>query len=284
MIVVLVFFSFLNLLNRIKEYINENKFACFILLITFLIFLFNLFSFIVINKNYFLSDLRFIFSNFLTVFLCFYFFIFFKNEKFQIFSNGKAIRLLILLGLIMSMIIVTNSQTFKVLVYDLSSFLQNSEKIANEILFKDNFKILDEHVNIYFKVDYPLNSKFVIISILNFFFFFLFYKKKKKILFDKFSFFNNHYFYICKFLCEIDNNFIYYLFIYSQFLLKIFDKSFNYNFNFFSGFILYQKKTAEILNMNLNKFQEYYHFNIKNEFKTKCDVTVEFYNDKKINL
>ena len=30
-------------------------------------------------------------------------------------------------------------------------------------------KILDEHVNIYFKVDYPLNSKFVIISILNFF-------------------------------------------------------------------------------------------------------------------
>ena len=27
-------------------------------------------------------------------------------------------------------------------------------KIANEILFKDNFKILDEHVNIYFKVDY----------------------------------------------------------------------------------------------------------------------------------
>ena len=80
----------------------------------------------------------------------------------------------------MSMIIVTNSQTFKVLVYDLSSFLQNSEKIANEILFKDNFKILDEHVNIYFKVDYPLNSKFVIISILNFFFFFIFYKKKKK--------------------------------------------------------------------------------------------------------
>ena len=129
LIVVLVFLSFFKSFNRIKEYINENKFACFILLITFLIFLFNLFSFIVINKNYFLSDLRFIFSNFLTVFLCFYFFIFFfKNEKFQIFSNGKAIRLLILLGLIMSMIIVTNSQTFKVLVYDLSSFLQNSEK------------------------------------------------------------------------------------------------------------------------------------------------------------
>ena len=34
--------------------------------------------------------------------------------------------------------------------------------------------------------------------------------------------------------------------------------------------------------MNLNKFQEYYHFKYKNEFKTKCDVTVEFYNDKKI--
>ena len=92
LIVVLVFLSFFKSFNRIKEYINENKFACFILLITFLIFLFNLFSFIVINKNY-LSDLRFIFSNFLTVFLCFYFFIFLKNEKFQIFSNGKAIRL-----------------------------------------------------------------------------------------------------------------------------------------------------------------------------------------------
>ena len=78
------------------------------------------------------------------------------------------------------------------------------------------------------------------------------------------------------------------LFIISLFILNFYSKYLIrvliITLIFFSGFILYQKKTAEILNMNLNKFQEYYHFNIKNEFKTKCDVTVEFYNDKKINL
>lgn len=285
LIVFFVFLSFLKLSYKIKDHINKNKFVCLILLIVFLIFLFNLFSYIITNQNYFLDDLRLIISNFLTVFLCFYFFIFFRNEKFQIFSDIKAIKLLILLGLIMSMIIVTNSQTFKLLFYELLNFLQNTEKFTYKYLFDDNFKLLDQQVGIYFKVDYPLNSKFVIISILNFFFFFLFYTKKKKFYLLNSIFLTMIIFIYANFYVKLTTILFFSSLFFINFISNYLIRVFIVTLIFLSGFILYHKKTSEIVNINLNKFQNYYHFILKNDFKVECgdENIVEFYDIKKTN-
>ena len=125
------------------------------------------------------------------------------------------------------------------------------------------------------------NSKFVIISLINFslVYFFLVEKRKYYLVYSI----------ILSIFIIIYANLYIKLITISFFILIFFEKSFtNYLFRAFiivlifsSGFILYQKKTSEILNLNLSKLQNFYHFNLKNDTKSDCITKVEYYEQSK---